>query len=108
MFYLAPSPKHGVGIFATTDIRAGAIIGRMAMQAVGFLADFDDRVPSVGVVGVDGMIYCPVNGFPLWAVNWDANSNIAAKPDGEVYTTRDIKRDEELFIQYHEKARKGF
>lgn len=108
MFYLGRSEKHGVGLFAVNDMRDGTVIGRMAMQCVGRLADFGNDVPTVGVVGVDGMVYCPISGFPLWAVNWDENPNLAIKTNGEVYALRDIKRDEELTIQYHEKARKGF
>lgn len=97
-FDLKQSPLHGVGLFANTPLRKGQIIGRMEMVEVGKLSDFP-TLPTVGVV-VGEKVLCPRDGFPLWAVNWSEDPNIAVQVS-MVFAKKAIAVGEELTINYY-------
>lgn len=118
--YVAPSPVHGLGLFAAEPIAAGQVVGRFVvgfdsicepalfatlpapaqafLRCYGFplqeLAELLGR-PAEGLVGgwaleVDNMRFC----------NHSDTPNISAT--GPVYALRDIQVDEEIFQRYYD------
>src|SRR3990167_2530249 len=94
-YYIARSPIHGVGVFASCALMAGDTVGSMEMVIVGNIKDYTS-LPTVGIVTADGNVFVPINGFPLWAVNYSDTPNVEAASYGIVMVSRNINAGEEL------------
>lgn len=108
---LKPSKIHGVGVFALRDIPKGtyvfhgddsemvwvraSAISRLSKEAKKLYQDF--------CVTRDGQYGCPKN-FNLLTLAWYLNHlkrpNVAADKNYDFFTTRKIKRGEELTADY--------
>lgn len=100
LYRISKSPIHGVGVFARVSFDKSHIIDHLHTKNVGWVSDYTD-LPTVGVVQ-HGHIYVPLDGFPLWAVNYSDRPNITATPFG-VYALRSIRVGDELTIQEYKR-----
>lgn len=107
-FVIKPA-KHGVGVFAIHDIKAGTYLRLFGDEAatidISIIRKKDD-VPKFFrsfCVSRGDMLHCPKD-FGCMEVGWYLNhSKIpnAFHKDYEYYAIRDIKADEEITIDYN-------
>lgn len=113
---LAPSPIHGIGVFAQQPIAAGTnvfandrreIVWVPAGQIAELpLADFQRAFHDDFAIRKDGLLGCP-DSFdllsPAWYVNEPAERdepNLVPSPDFDLLAARDIAAGEELTVDY--------
>lgn len=107
---LAPSPIHGVGVFAIRDIPKGTNPFNnsfMAQEAIvvnkNKMKDLDPEILSLlhdfhPTSDPNQQIVSNFPNQPIWSnyINYTDNPNIELMTDGEWVTLRDIKKGEEL------------
>jgi len=109
---LAPSPIHGIGVFAICDIRSNTLIcwgdpGDMIWipkSQISHLSGETRRLYDDFCVSKGNMLGCPRNFnrlTPAWYLNNNSeNPNVHCDEKYDFFTLRDIKKGEELTIDY--------
>lgn len=108
MVRIAPSPIHGVGIFAIRDIKAGEVIDRYMTRTVPITKHDLDNLPEAyrDLVNAYYAIHPGEITYiqhPNALFQYFHLMNHSAAPSVDVFTsaaTRDIKAGEELFEDY--------
>ncbi len=108
--YLAPSPIHGIGLFAGEDIAAGAVVARYdPLLDVPIAIDRLDRLPPAARNFVDRYCYPSPHtpgGYLLETdngrfMNHSASPNCTVSPDA-ITALRAIAKGEEITCDYGE------
>lgn len=106
--YLAPSSVcNGVGVFALVDIIQDTCIFKPRKQKYIYWTEVSSEIKS----NLEQLTYCDEEGFwidcdldcigPQYYINHSNSPNVAYNKDtGELYATRNIKKDEELTDYY--------
>jgi SET domain-containing protein len=107
--YLAPSPLHGIGIFASDDIPQGTLMWRLDPKVDTLFTDHElENLSAATRECLDEYIY-QLPGFPFWILDGDharhfnhSRTPTMRKHDTpfESYALRDIKKGEELTCDY--------
>jgi SET domain-containing protein len=108
---LKPSKIHGVGVFAIRDIPKGTYVFRgdddeMVWVKVSATNRLDKEIKKVYrdfSVTRNGRYGCPRNFnllTPAWYLNHSKKPNMAADKNYDFYSTRRIKKGEELTVDY--------
>lgn len=108
---LKPSKIHGVGVFAIRDIPKGTYVfkgddGEMVWVRTSATSRLDNEVRKLYrdfCVTRSGRYGCPKNFnvlTPAWYLNHSDKPNTAADRNYDFYTTRRIKKGEELTVDY--------
>ena len=110
MLILRPSPLHGIGVFTTSPIKAGAHVRLWQEEDWRFVSfaeaerdaavsEFRDRYCVLG----DGGYYCPLD-FHRMSIGWYMNHadepNVRWRDNYEYYAVRDIAAGEEILCDY--------
>ena len=107
-FILRPSPitRGGVGVFTIHDIAAGTLLDLWDEQAdLRNMKKEDVPKELIGycVAQQDGTWSCPKqfnHMYLAWYLNHSTNPNACFNDSGKIITTREIKKDEEITIDY--------
>jgi SET domain-containing protein len=108
---LKPSAVHGVGVFAIRDILKGTYVFRQDDQRIIWIAKQDiKQIPkAVRELYEDfciikgGRYGCPKSFdtlTPAWYLNHSENPNVAADSNTRFYALRNIRKGEELTVDY--------
>jgi SET domain-containing protein len=101
---IAKSPIHGRGMFATGKINRGSVIDRGYVLPFSDDANSDSNLIDRYAFDYDGKNRCLVLGITsLCNHRFDANAEIEIDDDAGTYrllAVRDIKRGEEIFVDY--------
>ena len=116
---LQPSPLHGIGVFAIRDIPKGKYVFRgddeqlcwIEVSKTKRLGKEVRRLYEDFCVLRNGKYGCPRTFnvlTPAWFINHSENPNLAADEKFDFYSTRRIKKGEELTLCYkpHSEAQK--
>lgn len=95
-FRLGPSQRHGIGVFATCDMKAGAILGTIYLKNLGHVDSFA-TLPMTGVVRGTDILAITGGGFPYWYLNYTSFGN-AAVFGNEVRLIENVYKGDELLI----------
>lgn len=99
--YIAPSPIHGYGIFAARNLKKGEIVYRVTGKSVRWIVK-DKETAQVGQdwFGIGKNIWRdPGNDVPKYQ-NHSSNPSCGIKGTVTVCALRDIKKGEEITIDY--------
>jgi len=111
---LAPSPIHGIGVFALADIPANTVdlFSPPAGEWPGVSLEEIEKLPAHAQKLIDtyclhdeGKVHLPPHGFkmlePAIFLNHSDTPNLAQRDGGDYFITlRDIRAGEELMIDY--------
>jgi uncharacterized protein len=108
---LKPSRIHGIGVFAIRDIPRGTYVFRgdnehmiwVNTSVVNHLEKEIKRLYNDFCVSRNGKYGCPKNFnvlTPAWYLNHSKRPNMAADKHYNFYSTRRIKKGEELTVDY--------
>src|SRR5579862_1884186 len=108
---LRPSRIHGVGVFAIRNIPKGTYIfggdnSEMRWVKTSVTNHLDEEVKNLYrdfCVSRNGKYGCPTNFnllTPAWYLNQSKKPNVAADKNYDFYSTRRIKKGEELTVDY--------
>jgi SET domain-containing protein len=112
---LKPSSLHGIGVFAICDIPKGTYVFRadneemiwVKASATSYLhKEMRDLYRDFCVLR-NGKYGCPRNFnllTPAWYVNHSDEPNMAADENFDFYSTRTIKKGEELTLSYRRRS----
>lgn len=105
-FMLKPSNINGIGVFATHDIPQGCSL---------FCTPYEIRIAKIAEIPPALLPYCIYinereakcpERFDRMEIGWYINHsflpNISQRGDDIIYTLRDIKAGEEIFLNYNE------
>ena len=109
------SERHGVGVFAISDIKKGTYIFLENCETIKIKANklfLQNKSVEINQLYNDfcpkdeskGIYYCPEN-FNFMTISWylnedNKNPNVACDKDFEFYAIRDINKGEELLANY--------
>lgn len=103
---LAPSPIHGIGVFAIRDIPKGTLIGCRRMGKQWFSGNLDVLIPEIRTIVLQRWPLAE-KGEPFVCPNDDARllsfMNHSSNPNYDKYTDtvlRDIDKGEEITENY--------
>jgi|SRR3989344_3196433 len=98
--YAGKSKLHGKGIFASRDIKKGKIVSLIKGKIV-TLAVIDKRPPAYGPNWIGYGKNKWINTlYPFDTINHSCNPNVGIKGSRTVVALRNIKKEEELLIDY--------
>ena len=108
--YVSPSPINGLGLFATEDIKKGALVWSFEENFDHRYTELEYNALSQGVkdymefygykYSKDGFYYLPVDNDRF--VNHAEDANTYDGDDGNIYASRDIVSGEEITLNYTE------
>ena len=98
--YIGDSGIHGKGIFAKQNIKKGETIGIMRGKMVNFsVKNKKDSLANPNWIGIDKNIWIdPIT--PYNYLNHSCNPNIGVRGKKTFVAMRNIKKDEEIHIDY--------
>jgi SET domain-containing protein len=112
---LRPSPLHGIGVFAILDIPKGTYVFSGDNEEMVWVKASATNSSHKEVKNLyrdfcvlrDGKYGCPRNFnvmTPAWYINHSDKPNLAADEKFDFYTTRRIKKGEELTLSYRRQS----
>ncbi|MBI5447896.1 MAG: SET domain-containing protein [Gammaproteobacteria bacterium] len=104
-FILQPSPLGGVGVFAAHDIPNGMqLFSGIFKPRKMKISDIPDTFRKYVIYLNDAECLCPERFDRMeigWYLNHSPHPNIIKKDHGLVYAVHDIKKGEEILIDYN-------
>jgi hypothetical protein len=95
---LGPSTRHGVGVFATRDLKPYTRIGHVHTLDLGSLSDDFVSLPGTGHI-VGDRVWGITGGFPFWYLNYGRPGNVELGDDGDLLTTSELIAGDELLLR---------
>ncbi|HAE36862.1 MAG: Nuclear protein SET [Candidatus Nomurabacteria bacterium GW2011_GWF2_35_66] len=100
--YKGESKLHGVGLFALKNIKKGKIVLVVKGERIKFLIDSDDQAKTAELnwFGFSKNTWIGVSNNLCDFINHSCNPNVGVKGQVTLVAIRDIKKDEEITLDY--------